>query len=57
VVRPLNFSLASGDPATFDSAEQTFDSLRWIQQHYPDCHTSLGFSNISSVLPKQRARN
>jgi 5-methyltetrahydrofolate--homocysteine methyltransferase len=52
VFDPLTFSLASGDPATFDSAVQTFDSLRWIQQHYPDCHTSLGISNISFGFSK-----
>ena len=52
VFDPLTFSLASGDPATLDSAIQTLDSLRWIQQHYPDCHTSLGISNISFGFSK-----
>lgn len=52
VFDPLTFSLASGDPDTLDSAMQTLDSLRWIQRHYPDCHTSLGISNISFGFSK-----
>ena len=53
VFDPLTFSLASGDAGTLDSAVQTLSAIRAIKQKYPDCHTSLGISNVSYGFSKQ----
>ncbi len=52
VFDPLTFSLASGDASTQDSAVQTLSAIRTIKQKYPDCHTSLGISNVSYGFSK-----
>jgi len=53
VFDPLTFSLASGDAGTQDSAVQTLSAIRAIKQKYPECHTSLGISNVSYGFSKQ----
>lgn len=52
VFDPLTFSLASGDASTQDSAVQTLSAIHAIKQKYPDCHTSLGISNVSYGFSK-----
>lgn len=53
VFDPLTFSLASGDLETQDSAVQTLSAIRTIKQKFPNCHTSLGISNVSYGFSKQ----
>lgn len=52
VFDPLTFSLASGDEGTLNSAVVTLSAIHAIKQRYPNCHVSLGISNISYGFSK-----
>jgi len=48
---PLVFPCATGDPQYVGSAVQTIEGVRLIKEHFPQCKTVLGISNISFGLP------
>ncbi len=49
----LDLFACSGDLETQDSAVQTLSAIRTIKQKFPNCHTSLGISNVSYGFSKQ----
>jgi 5-methyltetrahydrofolate--homocysteine methyltransferase len=48
---PLVFPCASGDAQYTGSAVETIEGVRLIKQHFPQCKTVLGISNVSFGLP------
>lgn len=46
----LTFTLATGDPEWVDSARETIEGIRLIEQELPGVHTILGVSNVSFGL-------
>ena len=52
----LTFTLATGDPEWVDSARETIEGIRLIEQELPGVHTILGVSNVSfGLAPPARA--
>jgi 5-methyltetrahydrofolate--homocysteine methyltransferase len=52
----LTFTLATGDPEFNESAIETIEGIRQIKQELPGVLTSLGVSNVSFGLSRQRGR-
>ncbi len=48
---PLVFPCATGDENYVGSAVETIEGVRLIKQHFPQCKTVLGVSNVSFGLP------
>jgi len=48
---PNVFPVGSGDPQYIGSAKATIDGIRLISEHFPECSTVLGISNVSFGLP------
>ncbi|MGE3535940.1 MAG: methionine synthase [Candidatus Tectimicrobiota bacterium] len=48
---PLVFPVGTGDENYIGSAAETIEGLRLIKQHFPQCRTILGISNVSFGLP------
>ncbi|WP_026676995.1 methionine synthase [Fictibacillus gelatini] len=48
---PLVFPVGTGDEQYIGSAKATVDGIRLIKEHFPECLTILGISNVSFGLP------
>ncbi|MBL0387400.1 methionine synthase [Tumebacillus sp. ITR2] len=48
---PLVFPCGTGDEQYIGSARETVEGIRLIKDHFPECQTILGVSNISFGLP------
>lgn len=48
---PNVFPVGSGDPQYIGSAKATIDGVRLLSEHFPECSTILGISNVSFGLP------
>lgn len=48
---PLVFPCATGDEQYIGSAVETIEGVRLIKEHFPQCKTALGISNVSFGLP------
>ncbi|MET3728456.1 5-methyltetrahydrofolate--homocysteine methyltransferase [Fictibacillus halophilus] len=48
---PLVFPVGTGDEQYIGSANATVEGIRQIKEHFPDCLTILGVSNVSFGLP------
>ena len=48
---PLVFPCGTGDENYFGSGRATIEGVRSIKEHFPNCLTTLGISNVSFGLP------
>nr|WP_199614716.1 methionine synthase [Paenibacillus alkalitolerans] len=49
---PNVFPVGSGDPQYVGSAKATIEGIRLIKEHFPQCSSILGISNVSFGLPE-----
>jgi 5-methyltetrahydrofolate--homocysteine methyltransferase len=47
----LVFPAGTGDKQYFRAAKETVEGIRLIKEHFPECQTILGVSNVSFGLP------
>ncbi|WP_274362221.1 methionine synthase [Paenibacillus thermotolerans] len=48
---PNVFPVGSGDPQYIGSAKATIDGIALLREHFPECSSILGISNVSFGLP------
>ncbi len=48
---PLVFPVGTGDANYIGSAKETMEGVKLITKEFPNCHTTLGISNVSFGLP------
>ncbi|WEG14388.1 methionine synthase [Pullulanibacillus sp. KACC 23026] len=48
---PLTFPVGTGDAKYIGSALETVEGIRLLKEHFPECPTILGISNVSFGLP------